>query len=87
MANPKPLATPKAYRANMPSIGDCSGSDKPSRARVSVGILFISAGIGSAGIDGSVVIFCSWLELRVAVAPLFFHKVIYDAITSDEQNG
>jgi hypothetical protein len=61
MAIPKPLATPKAYKANMPSIGGWhgSGSDKPSRARVSAGILLISAGIGSAGIDGSVFIFCS----------------------------
>jgi hypothetical protein len=60
MAIPKPLATPKAYSANMPSIGGwhCSGSDKPRRARVSVGIELISAGIGSAGIDGSVVMVC-----------------------------
>lgn len=56
MAIPKPDATPKAYSANMPIIGGWhgSGSDNPRRARVSVGIELISAGIGSAGIDGSV---------------------------------
>jgi hypothetical protein len=54
----------------MPSIGGwhCSGSDNPRRARVWLGIELISAGIGSDGIDGSVVMVCCWLELRVEVS-------------------
>jgi len=48
------------YKANMPSIGGWhgSGSDNPRRARVSAGIELISAGIGSAGMDGRVFMVC-----------------------------
>jgi hypothetical protein len=63
----------------MPSIGGWhgSGSDKPRRARVSLGILLISAGIGRAGIDGRVVFIFLVVSVNYQVAD---HAAIFDVI-------